>query len=101
MHRTGWEAQGLEARKAQNPISALVAAGLFQLSMVMAIHFHDQPAGETDEVEDVVEERRLLPEVKAVGSQCPEPSYPQANFLGCHGLSQGSSIFQAKWFRFA
>ena len=94
MHRTGRKAQGLEARQSQNLITTLITSGLFELSVMGSIDLHDQSPVETDEVENVVENRRLFPEVKPVSPQGPQPQ-PKPDFLYRHGLSQRPRAFDA------
>jgi len=44
MHCTGREAQGLEARAAENLIATSVVTSLFELLVVGPIHLDDEPS---------------------------------------------------------
>jgi len=89
MHRTGYEAQGLEARTAENLVATSVMVTLFQLFVVRTINFDDQSSAEADEVRIIAQQRRLPSKVKAVRSKPTQP-HPQAHFLNAHRLPQDS-----------
>jgi len=94
MHRTACEAQGLEARTAENLVATSVMVTLFQLFVVRTINFDDQSSAEADEVRIIAQQRRLPSKVKAVRSQRPKP-HPQANFPPAHRLPQRPSTVHA------
>jgi hypothetical protein len=64
MHRPGREAQGLEARTAENLVAIGVVSKVFTRFVVRTIDFRDKPTAQADEVGIIAQQRRLSSEVK-------------------------------------
>jgi hypothetical protein len=73
MHRTGREAQGLEARAMENLVAMDVVGSLFEIFVMWAVDFDDEPSAQADEVGIVAQQRRLPAEVEAIRSQDAKP----------------------------
>jgi hypothetical protein len=63
------------------------------ISMLTAIHLHDQAPLETDEIEIEPQKRGLSSEVEPVSAHHPKLQ-PQARFLWGQGLSQLASVLR-------
>ena len=71
MHRPGPEPQGVETALAQGLVPDRIAVSLLSLEMVRTIDFNNQPPIEAYEVQNIVEERRLLAEMETFTAKEP------------------------------